>query len=198
MKNRLFITTAALLVLFTFTQFAQAQDTEPEHTFSIEVNPLAYAFSGWSVGGTYHPQKINRWVFNAGAYGFQMPEVFVEQIPGNEDEGFELEINSAVTIGADFYPWSQNRAGLAFGISTVLANFEATNENEDGSAEYTSQYVVPRASYTWFVFKGFYVMPWVGVEFHNKISGDTQVGSRNFEPMTIQFSPNVTIGFSFN
>ena len=195
MKNLLFASTFALLF---FAQAATAQDVVPDRTLSIEVNPLAYAFTGWSVGGTYHPAQLNRWVFNVGAYGFQLPDVFVEQIPGNEDEGFELEIGPAVTIGADFYPWNRNRSGVALGLSTVLAGFEATNEDKPGEANYTSLYVVPRASYTWFVFKGLYVMPWVGLEFHNKISGDTQVGTLDFEPMTIQFSPNISIGYYFN
>ncbi|NBC65195.1 MAG: hypothetical protein GVY07_05950 [Bacteroidetes bacterium] len=200
MKNRLFILTTAfhILFLFAFTQFANAQEKEPAHTFSIEVNPLAYAFSGWSVGGTYHPANLNQWVFNAGVYGFQMPETFVDQIPGNEGEGFELNIQSAVTVGADFYPWNQNRSGVAFGLSAVAGNFEVTNENEAGRATYTSLYVVPRVSYTWFAFDRFYLMPWAGVEFHNKISGDTQVGSLNFETMSAQFSPNIIIGYSFN
>jgi len=195
MKNLYRIST---FVLLFFAQTATAQDAVPNRTLSIEVNPLAYAFTGWSIGGTYHPTRLNRWVFSAGAYGFQLPDVFVEQIPGNEDKGFELEIGPAVTIGADFYPWNQNRSGLALGLSTVLAGFEVTNENEPGEANYTSLYVVPRASYTWFVFKGLYVMPWVGLEFHNKISGDTQVGTLDFEPMTTQFSPNISIGYYFD
>ncbi|NBC01883.1 MAG: hypothetical protein GVY15_13615 [Bacteroidetes bacterium] len=195
MKNLFF---ASILLFLFSTQPTSAQDAVPDRTLSIEVNPLAYAFTGWSVGGTYHPANLNRWVFNAGAYGFQLPDVFVEQIPGNEDEGFELEISPAATIGADFYPWSRNRSGFAFGVSTVVAGFEVTNENEPGEANYTSLYVVPRASYTWFVFRGLYVMPWVGLEFHNKIGGDTQVGALDFEPMTTQFSPNISIGYYFN
>ncbi|WP_022835753.1 hypothetical protein [Salisaeta longa] len=175
----------------------QAQEAESHRTISVEVNPLAYAFTGWSIGGTYQPSNLKRWVFNAGAYGFQMPEFFVDQIPGNEDEGFELQIQSAFTIGTDFHPWNRDRAGIAFGISTVIANFQVTNENEDGEADYSSLYVVPRASYTWFLFDGLYVMPWLGLEIHNKVSGRTQVGSLDFEPMSVQLSPNISIGYAF-
>jgi hypothetical protein len=194
MKNA-FSTLIVLLLLST--QTATSQDTEPGRTLSIEVNPLAYAFTGWSIGGTYRPASLNRWVFNAGAYGFQLPDVFVEQIPGNEDKGFALEISPAATIGVDYYPWNRNRSGLAFGLSTVLAGFEVTNESEPGEANYTSIYLVPRASYAWFVLDKLYVMPWVGIEIHNKIRGDTQVGTLDFEPMTIQFSPNISIGYYF-
>lgn len=195
MKNRLFI---SLLIVATIAPLAHAQETTPDHKFFIELNPLAYAFNGWSIGGAYQPARLNQWVFNTAVYRFQMPEMFVEQIPGNEDKGFELEIHSAVTAGAEFYPWNQNRSGVSFGLSAVLATFDVTNKNEPGEARYSSFYVVPRLQYTWFVFKDFYVMPWVGVEFHNKIRGDTQVGRLNFEPMTTQFSPNITIGYSFN
>jgi len=186
-----------LLAILSFASVAQAQDGETYRGFSAEVNPLAYAFQGWSVGGTYQPAQLKKWVFNAGAYGFQMPEVFVEQIPGNEDEGFELKIQSAFTAGVDFHPWNSDRSGVAFGMSAVLGSFEVTNEDESGKASYSSFYVVPRASYTWFVFRGLYVMPWAGMEIHNKISGNTQVGSLKFEPMTLQFSPNISIGYAF-
>lgn len=192
------ISKSLLLILFIFiSQVSVAQTSEPDRTFSVEVNPLAFAFSGWSIGGTYNPATLNNWVFNAATYGFEMPEMFVDQIPGNEDEGFELTIKQAFTIGADYYPWSENRSGFAFGLSTVLANFEVTNEEEPGQADYTSFYVVPRASYTWFAYEGFYLMPWVGVEFHTKVSGETQVGTLEFEPMSVQFSPNLSIGYTF-
>ncbi len=194
MKNRIF---AAITFLAITMQLAQAQKAVPERTFSVELNPLAYAFSGWSIGGTYHPQKLNHWVFNASAYGFEMPEIFVEQIPGNEDKGFEVNIKNAYTAGADWYPWTEDRSGFAFGLSTVIADFEITNEDEPGKAIYTSLYFVPRASYSWFFFRGLYVMPWIGVEIHNKISGDTQVGPLNFKPLSTQLSPNITIGYTF-
>jgi len=175
----------------------QAQEAKSHCAFSAELNPLAYAFTGWSVGGTYQPATLKRWIFNTGAYGFQMPQFFVDQIPGNEDEGFELQIQLAFTIGADFHPWNRDRSGVALGISTVIANFQVTNEDEAGEADYSSLYVVPRASYTWFLFDRLYLMPWLGVEIHNKISGGTQVGSLDFEPMSIQFSPNISIGYAF-
>lgn len=192
-------TNVVVLLLFGLflSHFAKAQNDETYRRFSAEINPLAYAFQGWSIGGTYQPTKLKKWVFNAGAYGFQMPKVFVEQIPGNEGEGFELKIQSAFTVGVDFHPWDSDRSGIAFGLSTVLGNFEVTNENEPGKAEYSSFYLVPRASYTWFLFKGLYLMPWAGLEIHNKLSGSTRVGSLDFEPMDIQFSPNISIGYAF-
>lgn len=186
-----------LLIILGVATLLQAQDTNTHRPFSLEVNPLAYAFQGWSVGGTYQPENLKKWVFNAGAYGFEMPQVFVEQIPGNEDEEFTLNIQSAFTAGADFHPWNPDRSGVAFGMTAVLGNFEVTHENEPGKAEYSSFYVVPRVSYTWLVFKGLYVMPWAGLELHNKISGGTQVGSIEFKPMTAQFSPNISIGYAF-
>lgn len=186
----------AALMLGSLTT-AQAQDSQSQRTFSLEINPLAYAFSGWSVGGTFHPTKSPHWVFNAAAYGFQMPEAFVEQIPGNENKGFALRIRSAVTVGADYYPWSSNRAGWAFGLSTVLAGLEVTHPSEAGNARYSSFYVVPRLSYAWFVLDRLYLMPWVGMEFHTQVGGSTTVGVQTFAPMTQQFSPNLSIGYTF-
>jgi hypothetical protein len=167
------------------------------HTFNIETNPLAFAFRGWSAGFAYHPSKARKWVFNTGVYSFELPKTFVDQIAGNEGEGWNLKIKNAFTLGADYYPWRNDRSGFAFGLSTVWAQFEVTNAIESGKANYNSMYFVPRASYTWFVFKGLYVMPWLGIELHTQPNGSTTVGNMQFEPMKYQFSPNITFGYSF-
>lgn len=193
--------TTKILLPFVFTLAstfqALGQEKERHRPFSVELNPLAYAFSGWSLSGTYQPAQLKKWIFNAGAYGFELPSVFVEQIPGNEDEAFALEIQAAGTIGVDFHPWQEDRSGLGFGVSGVVAQFDVTHADEAGQASYTSFYAVPRISYTWFIFKGLYLMPWAGLEIHQKIDGSTQVGTKDFNPMATQFSPNLTVGWAF-
>jgi hypothetical protein len=186
------------LVSLAFTTAALAQSTEKQRTISAELNPIAYAFGGWSISAAFKPKKIPNWVFNTGAYSFNFPEVFTEQIAGNAGEGFNVNLKTAFTIGSDYYPWSKNRKGFAFGLSVVYGNFEITNQTEAGKANYNSLYFVPRASFTWYAFKGLYVMPWLGVEQHNKLSGSTAVGAKEFEPIKFQFSPNLTMGYSFN
>jgi hypothetical protein len=192
-KKAFFILLPALMVVLPL----QAQEKKPSRTYSLEANPLAYAFGGWSVSGAYNPGKLPAWVFNAGVYAFELPEAFVDQLPGNEGEGWNVNINRAFTLGADYYPWQKDRSGLAFGLSAVLAEFKITNENESGTATYNSLYFVPRASYTWYFFKRFYVMPWLGVEIHNPLDGQPTVGSAKFEPIQFQFSPNIILGYSF-
>lgn len=174
---------------------AQTQDCT--RNISLEINPLAYAFGGWSVGVAYQSPRIPHWVFSGGAYSFPFPKTFVEQIAGNKGEGFGVRLRLATTLGADVYPWRKDRAGFAFGLAAVLGDFEITQADEVDKARYQSLYVVPRASYTWYIVKGLYVMPWLGVEFHGKVSGSTTVGSREFAPIRYQFSPNFILGYSF-
>lgn len=186
-----------LIIGILLSQGLAAQEAAPRRNISLELNPLAYAFGGWSIGTAYQPNKIPHWVFNAGAYAFPFPKTFVEQIAGNKGEDFGVKLRLATTLGADVYPWRKDRAGFAFGLAAVLGDFEITQAAETGKARYQSLYFVPRASYTWYIVKGLYVMPWLGVELHNKVAGTTTVGSREFEPIRYQFSPNFMIGYSF-
>lgn len=195
MKIRLTTITIGLVVA-TITSLT-GQDVSESRTFSIETNPLAYAFGGWSAGFAYHPKNLDHWVFNTNIYAFELPGAFVDQIPGNENEGWNVKIKTALSLGADYYPWTTDRSGFAFGLSAVMAQFEITKDDEMGKANYNSLYFVPRAGYTWYAFKGFYVMPWVGVEMHTKLSGNTTVGTQQFEPLEFQFSPNLILGYSF-
>lgn len=198
-KSKLHIVLIALFVALTLLhKQGLGQEEAPNRKLAIETNPLAFAFKGWSAGVAYHPPQWKHWVFNAGAYSFELPKFFVDQIPGNTEEGWGLQITTAVTAGADYYPWREDRSGLAFGMAAVWANFEVSNQNNSAKAEYSSLYFVPRASYTWFIYEGLYLMPWLGVEFHNKINGDTQVGDLSFEPISVQFSPNLTVGYAIN
>ena len=186
-----------LLACLLSVQPLAAQTEEKHRNISLEINPLAYAFGGWSIGAAYQATRIPHWVFSGGAYAFPFPKTFVEQIAGNKGEGFGVKLRLATTVGADIYPWRSDRAGFAFGLAAVLGDFEITQANETGRARYQSIYVVPRASYTWYIVKGLYLMPWLGVELHNKVSGSTTVGSREFTPIRYQFSPNFIIGYSF-
>lgn len=176
---------------------AQKAQEEKHRNISLEFNPLAYAFGGWSIGAAYQSPQLPHWVFSAGAYSFPFPKVFVEQIAGNEGKGFGVKLRLATSVGADVYPWRKDRAGLAFGLAAVLGNFELTQAAETGRARYRSLYVVPRASYTWYIVKGLYIMPWLGVELHSKVSGSTMVGTKTFAPIRYQFSPNLMIGYAF-
>jgi hypothetical protein len=187
----------AFFLLLSVTAPLAAQSESRPRNISIELNPLAYAFGGWSIGTAYRPKKIPHWVFNAGAYGFKFPEVFVEQIAGNEGVGFDVRLRLAMTLGTDYYPWREDRQGFAFGMSAVLGAFEITHPDEVGRARYNSLYLVPRASFTWYPWKGLYLMPWAGVELHNQLGGTTAVGTKTFEPIKFQFSPNLSIGYSF-
>lgn len=192
-----FLPTLAMLLVSLATTPSKAQETLRQRTYAVEINPLAYAFNGWSLGFAYQSPQAKHWVFNTGLYAFELPKTFVEQIPGNAGGGWSVKIRTAFTLGADYYPWRDDRSGLAFGLSTVLAQFELGNEFETVNTRYSSLYFVPRASYTWFAFKGLYLAPWLGVELHSKLGGSAALGSRNFEPLKYQFSPNLSIGYAF-
>jgi len=184
--------TALLTVLFVPTLGARPAAAEPR--VFVETNPLAPAFRGVSLGARVLVAAAPRWSFGGGAYAFTLPALFVDQIPGNADEGWDVAIRPALYLSVDRH-LGDGGAGLGFGASLVVARFALGNEAVADTTSITQLYLVPRVTYTWFVWRDLFVQPSLGVELHVRAGGDPTLGDRAFQPPTVQPSPGVMVGY---
>ena len=169
---------------------AVADDTQ----VLVETNPLAPIFRGASLGARVIVPAAPGWSVGGGAYAFTLPAVFVDQIPGNADEGWRVSIRPAGYLSAERH-LRPGGAGLGVGASLVLARFALGNDATPDTTSITQLYLVPRVSYTWFAWRGLFVQPSLGVELHLRVGGDPTLGDREFEPPTVQPSPGISVGY---
>ena len=133
---------------------------------------------------------------SGGAYAFTLPSVFVDQIAGNEDEGWGVALRPAGYVAADYF-FRDRGAGVSLGVAVVLARLVISNAASPGSTAYAALYAVPRVAYTTFVWRGLYLAPSLGVEFHAKVAGSTRLGSDSFEPVGVQPTLGLQLGYVF-
>lgn len=187
----------ALLVALVLGLLAGAvSEARAERRVIVETTPLALVFRGAGLGARVIPDAAPRWSFGGGAYAFTLPAVFVDQIPGNADEGWRVAIRPAVYASADRH-LRPGGAGFGLGASLVLARFAIGNDATSDEAAFTSLYLVPRVSYSWFVLRDVLIQPSIGVELHWKLGGATTLAGNEFAPPRIQPSPGLMIGYRF-
>jgi hypothetical protein len=146
------------------------------------------------LGVRWEPASLGGLALSAGVYGFTLPDAFI--MGDNADKGWEVRLLPAFTLGADYYLDEAGR-GVSFGAALVTTTLRLRSDRVAGDASYQALYVVPRVSYTWFIWRGLYVTPWLGVELHVKLAGEPEIGGQRFEPFFINPSPNLNIGYRF-
>jgi hypothetical protein len=192
--TRLLVLSASILAVLV-TNSAQARAEAPE--VALEISPLATVFRGAGVGSRLRLPAAPKLALGAGAYTFTLPTLFVDQIAGNADEGWNVAIRPAGYVSADYFLDRQGQ-GVSFGLAVVLARFALSSDEVSGATAYTSLYAVPRVGYTWSVWRGLYVAPSVGIELHRQLGGGTQIADRSFEPVGIQPSVGLQVGYVFS
>lgn len=170
-------------------------EAPPTQRLFVETQPLALAFRGASLGVSYQRRHLR---LGLGGYFFRMPSFFVDQIPGNAEEGWEVAIRPAGWIEGG-YTLREDGSGWLFGANLVLSNFVITHPQETGRATYQALVLIPKVAYTWIFFDRFFLTPWLGVELHRRVDGQdpVTVGDRAFAPLRIQPLPSLSLGLTF-
>jgi hypothetical protein len=158
--------------------------------FDIEVDPIAYALSGFSVHVEYPIAENQRIDF--GVYGLEVPEFFHNQKNWNQNIwgfGFKWDYFLSgkmegffVGIGADY---SESKCSLSQSDKVVFKSFYATGVN---------------TGYKFNLFSdnkgGLYIKPWIGFDY---TFGDkeSKINNSVFEHQSLRIFPTVHLGWSF-
>ena len=167
---------------------ASGQDYIPIFTrdyasrLSIEVDPVAYLMKGYSLHVRYQPMFSDRFLIGLGAYAMDLPEYFLNANATNRDKGWEVRIRNAYLLYGEFYPRRANY-GWFIGEQIGFQGFRASNNREvQGSTTFNNVLLMTYIGYSWHPYKGsFYLKPWVGAGFTQKIDGTNRIGSLKYE-----------------
>lgn len=159
--------------------------TAPGPKLDVEVDPIAYVLSGYSVhlGVTW-----NRFRLDLGVFALELPE----KLHGTKGvdvwgQGFGAKL--------DYYV-AQEDTGLFAGVQLSRATEEVTDRAtmETHSASHIT--IGARVGYRYEFAKGLYVLPWLGVDVSTS-SRTQRVAGKSYEPGRVLFFPTLHLGKRF-
>ena len=176
MKTNLKKIAVLLLALISTTStnlIAQEKSRENKTTFSIETDPSTFLFKGYAFHIRIKPKNNKHLVIGAGSYALDMPNFLVNLNADNKDKGWNVRINSAVSLFGEYYFKEANNKWFV-GMQVGVQNFKNTNDNiANTENKYRNLLLMPSLGYNWHPFKnGLYVKPWLGLGYTTKIAGN--------------------------
>jgi hypothetical protein len=162
-----------------------AEITESSVEMDIEIDPIAYVLSGYSLHARL---SWDRFRLDLGAFALAVPESL------HGTEGVDV-YGGGFGMKLDYHPLSK-LPGLFVGAQ--LSRFrETVTDRATGEAATASHVTMgARIGYRIDVAAGFYALPWVGVDV--SLTDRTQtVAGTDYEPGRVMFFPTIHIGRSF-
>lgn len=176
------------------TIFAQEKSVDNKTTFSIETDPSTFLFKGYAFHIRIKPKNSRHLVIGAGAYAIDIPDFLVNLNADNKDKGWNVRINSAISLFGEYYFKEANKKWFV-GLQTGVQKYKNTNGNiANTENKYSNLLIMPSVGYNWQPFKnGLYIKPWLGIGYTTKISGD----SSTYKISPITYFPTVHVGYTF-
>lgn len=169
---------ALLLTLF-------GAEESRSQTLNVEVDPIPYAFSGFSLSGGLNTDHLS---YEIEVFGIQVPEAF------HGNEGFTQYVRG-MSAKADYYV-SGTESGLFTGVDLDVTSAQFTL-NRTGhersrvqvSAGISLGYKVPLTAHL-------YVTPWAGLGYMINAE-DVSIDGETFEQNALRPFPAISIGWQF-
>jgi hypothetical protein len=157
----------------------------PKPRLDVEVDPIAYALSGYSahLGVTWKRLRLD-----VGVFALEIPET----LHGTDGvdvwgHGFGAKLDYYIT---------QRDTGLFAGVQLSRMTEKLTDRAtmEEHSASHIT--IGARIGYRYEFGRGFYVLPWLGVDV-SMSSRDQRVADKSYEPGAVLLFPTVHLGKRF-
>ena len=165
---------------------------------SMELDPVTFLYKGYSLHVRYQPMFSERLLIGVGTYALDLPEPIVDLNSKNRDLGWKARVRSAYFLSGEFYAKEANN-GWFVGEQIGFQSFKVFNENEDrGSASFNNMLLLTYVGYSWHPYKGsFYIKPWVGLGYTQKVDGLNTVGSMKYDISPLYGFLTFHIGYNF-
>jgi len=178
---------------------AQTSSLVKKTSYSIETDPSTFAFSGYAIHLRINPEFSSAWVFGAGTYALDYPDLLVDMNSDNKNKDWKIRISSAYSFFTEYYFDKANSKWFA-GLQVGVQNFKISNSQYNSlESNYSNLIIMPSIGYTWNPFSEvpIYIKPWAGLGYTAKISGENSI-----ERLTYQIAPlvpfmTVHIGYTF-
>jgi hypothetical protein len=177
-------TTRTLLALLAISCASVLTISAQEKTkVSIETDPSTFVLKGYALHLRIQPGSSNKFLIGAGTYGLNLPDQMVDLNKNNRNEGWNVRIKSAYALYGEYYFREANKRWFV-GEQIGIQNFRVSNDQEQAAsdADFRNLLLMTYVGYSWHPYKGrFYVKPWAGLGYTDKVSGSTTVGAMSYD-----------------
>ncbi len=196
-QHRFFLFLALLILSNIFwgnsTLFGQSKTN-----VYVETDPATFAFDGYAVHLRVAPREVEHWVFGIGTYSMKFPDLLVNINSKNSNQGWDVNLKHGYGVFSDYY-FEPTKDGWFVGGQLALQQYKLTNSTTGSKeANFSTILFMPRVGYQWFPWKeGFYFMPWFGLGFSSKISGEREIDTKSYDLFPLVAFVTVHVGYRF-
>lgn len=188
----------SLLAAPARTQEVSAESPHDRPRLMAEMDPATFAMSGYSGHVRVALGNDSKWVLGFGVYGLDFPKAIVDFNPKNRDKGWDVRLTFGAGLFADRF-MSTGNEGAFVGVQVASQQYRIRNPKlGPRESQYTSLLLMPRVGYLWKPgTSGFYLMPWMGVGYADKVSGTAQVANVDYHLSKVMAFAAVHAGWRF-
>lgn len=197
MKTKRKLAMIVLSLTFTATSLLAQEKDDRKTKFSIEIDPVTFAFGGYSAHIRIQPKTSDHSLFGVGIYAMDFPDVFVDFNSKNKDKGWDVRLNQGYGFFGEHHFTEVNRKWFV-GTQISIQEYKIENESIGGSEKFTNFLTMGYFGYTIKPFKNnMYIKPWAGIGYTSKISGNNTLGNLEYDISPITMFATLQIGYTF-
>lgn len=184
-----------VLTLMNLASTSWGQETGPR--LSVEIDPATFVFGGYSAHLRVQPKPAGNWLFGAGIYAMDLPDVLVDLKPENRDEGWEVRIDLAAGLFAEHYFTEVNERWF-IGAQAGWQRFAVDRPASSTALRFENALLLGYGGYCWQPFDfPLYVKGWAGLGYTTKLSGESTREGQTYEVAPVTGFATFHLGYTF-
>lgn len=165
--------------------------------FSLEIDPITYAFQGFSLHARITPKGSQHLFLGLGAYAMNMPDVLVNSNKANREEGWNSRLNQGYSFFFEYHFAEVNKKFFV-GAQTGIQEYKISNLNFENDTKFTNYIAMAYFGYTIKPFKNnLYFKPWAGIGYTSQIGGSNQLGTESYDIAPMAPFATFHVGYTF-
>ena len=164
---------------------------------SLEIDPVTFAFSGYSAHVRIQPKSSEKVLLGAGIYAMNMPSAIVNFNENNKDLGWNVRLSQGYGLFGEYH-FDKPKKKWFLGAQTSLQQYTIEKDNETGESKFNNALLMAYGGYAFQLFNSnLYAKPWAGVGYTAKLSGENTLGNSTYDIAPITMFATLHIGYTF-
>lgn len=185
------------LVHYPPSLYSQTEGPKEDNRFYLEIDPLTFAFGGYSAHLRLQPKRNDKLLLGAGIYAMNLPDFMIDLKKENQNKGWQSRLDLGLGLFAEHH-FSQVNKGFFLGGQIGFQQYKVELENFPGYDDYSHLLFMGYGGYSLPISQTrFYLKFWGGLGYAPRIYGDAIRGSETYvAPRLLPFG-TLHLGYPF-